>query len=75
MKHKRLTTDEASEALRCNRKTLYRWIREGRIPATRFGHRWLIDRDAIEKASRTNGSQPQRRRNNAGRDSLRKFGV
>ena len=76
-KPKRLTLDEAKDELRCSKRTLYRWIHNGTISASKVGQKWLISRDTINRVCRANGnrSQPERRRNNAGRDSLKKFGV
>ena len=37
-----LTPDEAATALRVNVRTIYKWLKEGRLSAGRAGGRWLI---------------------------------
>lgn len=39
---KLLTTDEAADALRVSTRTVYTWIKEGKVPARRVGRKWLI---------------------------------
>jgi excisionase family DNA binding protein len=44
-----LTSEEAALWLRVSPRTLYTWLRAGRVPgARRVGRRWLIDPDAIK---------------------------
>lgn len=38
---------EAAAVLRVDRRTIYEWLREGKIKAVRFGHTWRIPRSAI----------------------------
>lgn len=40
---RRLTVPEAARRARRNPETVRRWLREGRLPATRVGTQWLID--------------------------------
>lgn len=44
-----LTVDETAELLRVHRNTVYRWVREGRLPSSRIGKQWRIPRRALEK--------------------------
>jgi excisionase family DNA binding protein len=38
---------EASKILRVHPETVKRLIREGSLPATKFGNKWLIERDRL----------------------------
>lgn len=42
-----LTTAEAATFLRVSQATVWRWCREGVIPAARIGHIWRIRRQDI----------------------------
>jgi len=42
-----LTPKEVCEMLRIHRVTLYKLIRQGRIPSFRIGGDWRFNRDAI----------------------------
>lgn len=44
-----LTVTEAAEALRLNRATVWRWAKDGKIPAVRVGRAWRISEAAVEK--------------------------
>ncbi len=35
--------EEVATALRASTRTVRQWLRDGRLPATRIGRRWLID--------------------------------
>lgn len=39
---------EAARYLRIHRGTLYRWISEGRIRATKVGQRWYVAREDLD---------------------------
>ena len=43
-----LTIKEAARYLRVNPLTLYRWARQGMLPATKVGRHWRIHQDALE---------------------------
>ncbi|HEY6420528.1 MAG TPA: helix-turn-helix domain-containing protein [Candidatus Binataceae bacterium] len=47
-----LTIGELSEHLRVHPTTIYRLLREGRIPGFRVGSAWRFSRSAIEKWER-----------------------
>ena len=38
---------EASKILRVHAETVKRLIREGKLPATKFGNKWLIDKERL----------------------------
>mgnify|MGYP001401759902 CR=1 FL=1 len=44
-----LTVNEATKLLRIDRKTLYKLIKRGEIPAIRLGSQWRIPKEALEK--------------------------
>ena len=44
-----LTVKEVSEVLRVNRSTLYKLIRQGRIPDFRIGSDWRFQADLIAR--------------------------
>lgn len=46
---KQFTTDETAEILRLNKKTLLKYINQGRIRASVSGRRYIISREAIEE--------------------------
>lgn len=46
---KQFTTDETAEILRLNKKTLLKYITQGRIRASVSGRRYIISREAIEE--------------------------
>jgi excisionase family DNA binding protein len=43
------TAEEAARYLRLHVKTVYRLLREGKIPGRKVGGRWRFHRDALEK--------------------------
>lgn len=43
-----LTTKEAAEQAGVTDRCIRKWIAEGRLPATRHGDHWLIDRNALQ---------------------------
>jgi excisionase family DNA binding protein len=50
-----LTITELSEHLRVHPTTIYRLLRQGRIPGFRVGSAWRFSRTAIEKWEGTDG--------------------
>lgn len=44
-----LTVNEATKLLRIDRKTLYKLIKKGEIPAIRLGVQWRIPKEELEK--------------------------
>lgn len=60
------TIKELSEHLRVHPTTIYRLLRQGRLPGFRVGSNWRFSREAIEQwerdqAGRAAGSPPRRR--------------
>ena len=52
-----MTVQEAADYLRVTKKTIYRLLRQGKIPATKVGKQWRFDRAAIDEWLRQ-GSSP-----------------
>ena len=48
-RHNVVTVDEVCQYLRVHRTTLYRLIKQGRIPAFRVGGRWRLNLVDIER--------------------------
>ena len=44
---------EASKVLRVHPETVKRLIREGKLPATKFGNKWVIERDRLQVFANT----------------------
>ncbi len=43
-----MTLEEVADYLRVTKKTIYRLLRQGKIPATKVGQQWRFDRVAID---------------------------
>jgi len=57
-----LTTQEAARLLKTTRRTIYRWIEAGVLPAAKFGGRWRIRRRDLEAffENRQGGAEDER---------------
>jgi excisionase family DNA binding protein len=44
-----MTLPELAQYLRFTRKTVYRLLKEGQIPAIRIGRKWRFDKDSIDE--------------------------
>jgi excisionase family DNA binding protein len=53
------TIKELSEHLRVHRATIYRLLRQGRLPGFRVGSDWRFSRAAIEQWERLQALAPQ----------------
>jgi len=53
------TIKELSEYLRVHPTTIYRLLRQGRLPGFRVGSNWRFNRAAIEQWERLQVSEPQ----------------
>ena len=49
-----LSTEEVAEYLGLGQATVYRWCREGSLPAVKIGRRWRVRRSALEEFVRKN---------------------
>jgi excisionase family DNA binding protein len=49
-----LSTEEVAEYLGVGQATVYRWCREGNLPAVKIGRRWRVRRSALEEFVRKN---------------------
>jgi len=52
------TIKELSEHLRVHPTTIYRLLRQGRLPGFRVGSNWRFNRAAIEQWEKLQASQP-----------------
>jgi excisionase family DNA binding protein len=53
------TIKELSEHLRVHPTTIYRLLRQGRLPGFRVGSNWRFNRAAIEEWEKHQASEPQ----------------
>jgi len=53
------TIKELSEHLRVHPTTIYRLLRQGRLPGFRVGSNWRFNRAAIEQWEKLQASEPQ----------------
>ena len=54
---------EASRILDVHPETVKRLIREGKLPATKFGNKWIVERDRLQAFANTyDGSRGRVRR-------------
>lgn len=70
------TIKELSDHLRVHPTTIYRLLRQGRLPGFRVGSNWRFSREAIEQwereqAGRAAGMPPRRRGRRPGRKKRR----
>lgn len=42
-----LTPEEAAKILRVDRRTVYEWLRSGKLKAVQFGRTWRIPRNSV----------------------------
>lgn len=53
-----LTTEQAAEYLQVNRETIYRYIRDGRLTASRIGRSYRIRRQSAEVLLASTATRP-----------------
>jgi excisionase family DNA binding protein len=53
-----LTPDQAAEYLQVNRETIYRYIRDGRLNASRIGRSYRIRKQSLELLLATSSTRP-----------------
>ena len=51
-----MTVGEVAEYLRVKRSTVYKWAKDGKIPAAKVGRLWRFDRGQIETWVKGGGS-------------------
>ena len=51
---KLLSTEEVAQYLGVGQATIYRWCRDGSVPAVKIGRRWRVRRSALEEFVRKN---------------------
>ncbi len=59
MKQQLLTTNEAIEILRITRPTLLKFIKDGRLKATKIGHNYRILKNDLDKFIRNETEEPK----------------
>ena len=42
-----LTPEETAKLLRVTRRTVYNWLKEGKLPALKYGRSWRIHRSEL----------------------------
>ena len=47
-----LTPEEASKYLRVNKRTIYRWVHDGRVPCRRVGKQWRFSKEELDQWSK-----------------------
>ena len=57
-----LTLQETADRLGVHYMTVYRWVRTGRLPATREGSGWLVQEDDLAAVAAPADETPRRRR-------------
>lgn len=53
------TLEQAGRLLKASRFTMMRWLKEGRLPATKIGRRWLIPKNEVHKMMRASVRYPK----------------
>lgn len=54
-----LTVQELAEYLKLTKVTIYKYVKEGKIPGRRVGSRWRFDRDKIDEMLRREGESKE----------------
>jgi len=59
--HRYLTVEELSDYLQIHKSTIYRLLKEGKLPGFRVGSDWRFNIEEIERfAAQSNVEQPRR---------------
>ena len=59
-----LTIDELSAYLKISKSTLYKLVREGRVPSQKVGRHWRFHRDAIDAWLKEHGTSAGEQKKN-----------
>lgn len=51
------TLEELIEILQVTRRTLYNWIKDGKLKAFKVGRGWRVTKDALEEFTKTGTGQ------------------
>jgi excisionase family DNA binding protein len=54
-----LTFKEAAEKLKLGKRTLYDLVRQGKIPAAKFGHEWRFEESTLLRAFKNHQPRKQ----------------
>jgi excisionase family DNA binding protein len=49
MSDRYMTVEEVTQYLSVTRDTLYRWLRDGRVPGHRVGRTWRFDKSELDE--------------------------
>jgi excisionase family DNA binding protein len=53
------TLKEAAEKLKLGKRTLYDLVRQGKVPAAKFGHEWRFEESTLLRAFKNNRPRKQ----------------
>jgi excisionase family DNA binding protein len=68
-----MTPEQAADYLQVNRETIYRYIRQGRLRASRIGRTYRIPRQGIEHLLWTTRTRPDIHIRDYSRDEIEQF--
>lgn len=68
-----MTPEQAADYLQVNRETIYRYIRQGRLRASRIGRTYRIPRQGIEQLLWTTRTRPDIHIREYSRDEIEQF--
>lgn len=68
-----MTPEQAADYLQVNRETIYRYIRQGRLRASRIGRTYRIPRQGIERLLWTTRTRPDIHVREFSRDEIEQF--
>ncbi len=57
MERKIMTVEDAASYLQISKRSVYKLIKEGKLPATRILNKYRLDRDTIHSLVRGNGNR------------------
>jgi excisionase family DNA binding protein len=53
------TTDEVAQLLKVTTRAVQKWIREGKLPAVKYGRVWRVRAEALHQFGRESGPSTQ----------------
>lgn len=48
-----MTLEEVAAYFHCSKRTVYRWLADGKLKGAKAGRRWLFDFDEVHKLLKT----------------------